>query len=54
MLKGQLERSREYQELLQRQLGDAQIELDVVYEVDQFISFRLYFETDLHKSGFQY
>lgn len=32
MLKGQLERSREYQELLQRQLGDAQIELDVVYE----------------------
>ncbi|OWZ53685.1 hypothetical protein C368_04069 [Cryptococcus neoformans 125.91] len=32
MLKGQLGRSREHHELLQRQLGDAQIELDVVYE----------------------
>lgn len=53
MLKGQLERSREHHELLQRQLGDAQIELDVVYEVDQF-TFRLHIETDLYKSGVQY
>lgn len=54
MLKGQLGRSREHHELLQRQLGDAQIELDVVYEVNQFIFFRLHIETDLHKSGLQY
>lgn len=53
MLKGQLERSREYQELLQRQLGDAQIELDVVYEVESS-SPSDYFETDLYKSGLQY
>ncbi|WVN91089.1 uncharacterized protein L203_106336 [Cryptococcus depauperatus CBS 7841] len=31
-LKSQLQRSKEHQELLARQLGDAQIELDVVYE----------------------
>ncbi|WVW79054.1 hypothetical protein I302_101017 [Kwoniella bestiolae CBS 10118] len=32
ILQGQVIRSKEQQELLQRQLGDAQIELDVIYE----------------------